>query len=156
MGQHDDTSGIENPESTHNFVEFRIPSDPRVLKVVRAGVSHLCQLVGFDQEACSSTTLAVDEACSNIIKHTYAGEANHLIIVACKMHEDGIEIVLRDFGKKVDRRKVKSRNLDDVRPGGLGVHLINSVMHEVFYDDNCKDGNRLTLIRYLREKKEGT
>lgn len=141
----------EFPESS---VEFHVPSDPKILKIIRAGISHLCELIGFSQEESKSIMLAVDEACSNIIKHTYGGAFNRPIIVSCSMLDDGVKVVLRDFGKKIDNKSIKSRDLDDIRPGGLGVHLIQSVMDEVIYDDRCHDGNRLILIRYLRKKKE--
>ena len=137
-------------------VEFRVPSDPKILKIIRAGIAHLCELVGFGQDESKSIMLAVDEACSNIIKHTYAGVFDRPIIVSCSMLDNGVKIELRDFGKKVNRRKLKSRELDDLRPGGLGVHLIQSVMDEVIYDEKVKPGNRLTLIKYLRQKKEDT
>lgn len=135
-------------------VEFRVPSDPKILKIIRGGIAHLCELAGFNDQESKSIMLAVDEACSNIIKHTYAGALNRPIVVSFCMLENGIKVILRDFGKKVNRQKIKSRELDDVRPGGLGVHLIRSVMDEVFYDEACKQGNCLTLIKYLQKKEE--
>ncbi|MFQ5630603.1 MAG: ATP-binding protein [bacterium] len=146
-----------NPKSfdnalTEGSVEFRVPSDPKILKIIRDGISHLCELQGFSSDEGKSIMLAVDEACSNIIKHTYAGANNCPIIVSCSMIDNGVKVVLRDFGAKVNQKQLRSRELDDIRPGGLGVHLINSVMDEVMYDEKCSDGNRLTLVRYLRQK----
>lgn len=148
------TKTLPQKETPEGSVEFHVPSDPKILKVIRAGISHLCELIGFSQDEGKSIMLAVDEACSNIIKHTYGGAFNRPIIVSCSMLEDGVKVVLRDFGKKIDNKAIKSRDLEDIRPGGLGVHLIHSVMDEVTYDDRCKDGNCLTLVRYLRQKKE--
>ncbi|MFQ5633511.1 MAG: ATP-binding protein [bacterium] len=148
------TKNSKDKKIPEGSVEFRVPSDPKILKIIRFGISHLCELAGFSQEEGKSIMLAVDEACSNIIKHTYSGAFNRPIIVSCSMLEDGVKVVLRDFGAKVNKKKLHSRDLEDIRPGGLGVHLINSVMDEVNYDEQCKDGNRLTLVRYLRQKKE--
>lgn len=138
------------PDFKQDAVEFRIPSDPRLLKVVRAGITHLCQLAGFAEEDRNGITLAVDEACSNIIKHAYHGKTDKLIIIRCRLREDGIEVILRDFGKRADIKEIKSRELDDVRPGGLGVHLIKSVMDVVIYDNSLAQGTQLTLAKYLR------
>ncbi|MFQ5707463.1 MAG: ATP-binding protein [bacterium] len=135
-------------------VEIRVPSDPRLLKIVRCGINHLCDICGFPEEARNAVTLSVDEAASNIIKHTYKGQTDKLIVVTCRILEDRLEIVLRDFGEKADLKKIKSRELEDVRPGGLGVHLIKSNMDVVVYDDTLKDGNQLTLAKYLPETKE--
>lgn len=131
-------------------IEFCIPSDPRLLKIVRSGVAHLCELLGFSEEDRNGVTLAVDEACSNIIKHAYEGETDKPIIVHCRMLENGIEIILRDFGRRADIKRIKSRELDDIRPGGLGVHLIKSVMDVVIYDNSPEQGTQLTLAKYLK------
>ena len=50
--------------------------------------------------------------------------------------------------KKVDREKIVSRPLDEVRPGGLGVHFINEMMDEVEYDTSPKIGTILRLTKY--------
>jgi anti-sigma regulatory factor (Ser/Thr protein kinase) len=106
-------------------------------------------MCNLSEEECNAVTIAVDEAVANIIKHTYKGETDKSIIVNLRLHAAKLEIVLRDFGDKVDPKKIKSRDLNDVRPGGLGVHLIKSTMDEVYYDNSLETGNQLTLTKYL-------
>jgi serine/threonine-protein kinase RsbW len=67
--------------------------------------------------------------------------------------DDRLEIILRDFGKKADVKKIKSRKLDDVKPGGLGVHIIKKSMDIVKYDNSLKNVNQLLLVKYLPDKK---
>ena len=133
-------------------IEIKIPSEPKFLKIVRATISHVCETMGFSQEDTNNITLAVDEACSNIIKHAYCGTTDQLIQVLIYIHYDRIEVLLKDFGKKANVRQIKSRELDDVRPGGLGVHLIKSVMDIVNYDNCSEQGNELQLVKYIRKK----
>ncbi|MFQ5601888.1 MAG: ATP-binding protein [bacterium] len=135
-------------------IEIKIPSNPQLLKVVRCGVSHLCDICEFTQEERNAVILAVDEAASNIIKHAYNGAPNKPIVIIFRLLHDRLEIVLRDFGEKADPKKIKSRDLDDIRPGGLGVHLIKSTMDRVYYNTTLKEGNELTLTKYLPGKKE--
>lgn len=135
-----------------NTVEIRVASDPRLLKIVRAGIAHLCELAGFPEDQRHRATLAVDEACSNIIQHAYGGATDKPIFITARILENGIEVVLRDFGKKVDPETIKSRDLDDIRPGGLGVHLIRSSMDVVVYDNTLPDGNQLRLAKYLTKE----
>lgn len=137
-----------------NAIEIKVPSDPKLLKIVRCGINHLCDVCGFTKEDSHAITLAVDEAASNIIKHAYQGQKDKPIIVNCRVLEDRLEIVLRDFGIKADLNKIKSRKLEDVRPGGLGVHFIKSTMDVVIYDNSLQDGNQLILAKYLPGKKE--
>ncbi|MBN1351730.1 ATP-binding protein [candidate division KSB1 bacterium] len=126
------------------------------MKIVRHTVAHLCELAGFPRKERSNSMLAVDEACTNIIKHTYKGAADQIIIIKTTINDDMIQFILRDFGKKIDLKQIKSRDLDDIRPGGLGVHLIKTIMDEVIYDNTPEVGNQLTLIKYrTKERRRG-
>lgn len=147
-------AGFCPPPRAAETVQFRLSSDPKMLKIVRAGIAHLCDLIGFTPEQRNQTMLAVDEACSNIIKYAYEGKTDQLIIITARLIENGIQVMLRDFGKKADEDFIKPRDLDDVRPGGLGVHLIRSTMDAVSYT-NLKQGNRLTLTKYNRSVHAG-
>lgn len=64
-----------------------------------------------------------------------------------------LRIVLEDEAEQVDPATIKSRDLEEVRPGGLGVHIIKSVMDEVKYERREGVGGlggvgmRLTMIK---------
>jgi len=95
---------------------------------------------------------AVDEACSNVIKHAYAGDPNQEIGVTLRISPEAFEVIIEDSGLKADVASVKGRRLDDIRPGGLGVHLIKRACDIVEFDEKKKKGNRLRLVKYLKEK----
>ena len=137
-----------------NEIEIKLPSDPQLLKIIRSGISHISKICGFSNEESNAVTIAVDEAASNIIKHTYNGAKNEMIVVNFRILEDRLEVVLRDFGEKVDPETIKSRDLNEIRPGGLGVHLIKSTMDVVNYDNSFEVGNQLTMVKYFPGKKE--
>ena len=137
-----------------NEIEIKLPSDPQFLKIIRSGISHISKICGFSNEESNAVTIAVDEAASNIIKHTYNGAKNELIVVNFRILEDRLEVVLRDFGEKVDPETIKSRDLNEIRPGGLGVHLIKSTMDVVNYDNSFEVGNQLTMVKYFPGQKE--
>ncbi|HZS48180.1 MAG TPA: ATP-binding protein [Blastocatellia bacterium] len=130
-------------------LEFKFPSDPKWLKGLRSIVSLVCERNGFSVHDVGVMTLAVDEACANIMKHTYCGSTDRPIIARCVVNDERIEFQLEDHGPCVDPEKVKPRALDDLRPGGLGTHFINSAMDEVIYDTTgAESGNLLRLIKY--------
>jgi hypothetical protein len=59
---------------------------------------------------------------------------------------------LTDFAThKTRAEEMKSRPLDEIRPGGLGCHLINEIMDEVKLVD-CNCGNILQMKKCLRAK----
>jgi len=47
-------------------VEWRLPSDPAFLPVVRGAVEKLCAVFGWTESEVRSITLAVDEALTNV------------------------------------------------------------------------------------------
>ena len=60
----------------------------------------------------------------------------------------GLEIVLSDSGVTVDPRKLRGRPLDEIRPGGLGLHFMKQSMDVVeFRRKNGK--NLLRMVKYL-------
>jgi anti-sigma regulatory factor (Ser/Thr protein kinase) len=113
-------------------------------------VGQLCELLGCSTEERRKIVLAVDEACANIIKHTYNGDRNQSIEIFCKGNDDLLEIVLGDCGPPLDLDGILPRDLDDIRPGGLGTHFIRAVMDEVNYAHKEGSGNVLRMVKRLQ------
>ncbi len=134
-------------------IELRLPSDPRFLCVLRATVAKICTLAGFEQKEGSKIVLAVDEACSNVIKHAYKGENDKEIYLKVDVNQSGLQINIHDFGISAEMDSIKPRSLSDIRPGGLGVHLIKSVMDKVEYKPDAKRGNQLILKKAIPKEK---
>jgi anti-sigma regulatory factor (Ser/Thr protein kinase) len=135
-------------------IEIRTTSDPIYLSIVRAVVERMCQLVDFPPVEQRKIVLAVDEACANIIRHTYHGDTSQSIEICCKDSEDLLEIVLRDCGPPLDLERIVPRRLDEIRPGGLGTHFIRSVMDEVNYAHREGGGNTLRMVKRLQKTPE--
>jgi len=130
-------------------IEIRISSDPKLLTVVRATVSEVCELMDCPQEERRKVVLAVDEACTNIMKHTYHGDQSRTIYISCEGNRERLEFVLRDCGPRCDPESIRPRDIHDIRPGGLGTHFIRSIMDELDYgyEEGC--GNVLRLVKHL-------
>jgi anti-sigma regulatory factor (Ser/Thr protein kinase) len=105
-----------------------VPARADRLKMIRVATQQAAAFVGADAGWTSDLVMAVDEACQNIIRHAYKGrpDAGDIVIdfVACP---EALEVQLMDFAPSVDPETIKPRDLSEVRPGGLGVHLIRSV-----------------------------
>ncbi len=132
-------------------LELHFPSDPRLLQIVRSVVGQTAALTGFDEDDVQFIILAVDEACANVIRHAYGGRTDGDIVLSCSTKDNRVEFRLRDQGKAAEKARMRSRSLDDVRPGGLGLHLIQSIMDEVRYDAGS-GGNELFLAKSLRPR----
>jgi anti-sigma regulatory factor (Ser/Thr protein kinase) len=131
-------------------------SNPKWLSVARAAVERLAEVLGFPVEQCRSITRAVDEALTNIVRHSYSNRLDQPIAMyfrrAQRRHDgeaqQGLEILLCDRGPAVDARKLQGRSLDQIRPGGLGLHFIREAMDTVEFTRKGPT-NRLRLVKYL-------
>jgi anti-sigma regulatory factor (Ser/Thr protein kinase) len=117
---------------------------------VRELVNRLARSVGFAESQSSQVALAVDEALANVIRHGYEGRSNARIWVKLWMLSPtsdgpGLRVVVEDLARQVDPALIKSRDLDDIRPGGLGVHIIREVMDSVVYEKRDPLGMRLIM-----------
>ena len=137
----------EGKELQEETVSLAVPSHPKYLYVVRSAVYPVLSIAGFSRSETRKMVLAVDEACSNIIKHAYAGDTTKTIWLTLTLGGDRLRIELRDSGKKVDAGKIAPRDLKDIRPGGLGTHFMNSVFDSVQYDTSGGEGTLLTLTK---------
>lgn len=131
-------------------VVVTIPSQAKYLSVVRAATVNIGKLYGMDEPVIEDVKLAVDEACSNVIKHAYKGNASKKIVVKYRAMQDRFEVIIEDNGMKGRMELMKGRSLDDIRPGGLGIHFIRRVFDVFKFDEKKKNGNRLILIKYMK------
>ena len=94
--------------------------------------------------------LGTDEAVTNIIKHSYKEEnKKNIIELELEFSENKVIIHLYDNGTPVNEKKIKPRELSDVKPGGLGTYFINRIMDEVRWKKTDEWVNHLILVKYL-------
>lgn len=106
----------------------------------------MAQEYGFEPDTVGRIVLAVDEACANVIRHAYGENDEGEIILRILDDADTLVFRLIDYSSPVDPRNIKGRDLDDIRPGGLGVHLIKEIMDQVrFMDPPPGAGNQLEM-----------
>ena len=134
----------------NDLAVIKIQSDPKYLSVIRTVTAKVGELYGLSESGIKDVKLAVDEACSNVIKHTYRGDPHQPIVVKYRMTKKGFEVLIEDNGAKVQPESIEGRNLDEVRPGGLGVHLIKRAFDIFQFDQRKRKGNRLRLIRFRK------
>ena len=129
-----------------------IPSHPKFLSVTRAVTGRIGQLYEFAEETTEEIKLAVDEACANVIKHAYKGDTSKKIMLKYQVTRDAFTVIIEDSGITARADLIRGRNLDDVRPGGLGVHFIKKVFDTFEFHKRKGKGNRLTLIKHMQIK----
>ncbi len=137
------------------LIDFKFPAQPSWMKLARACVREACLKVGCDKTMTNDVVLAVDEACQNVIRHAYGGPSDEEIELSVRHRPARLIFRLRDFAPLVEPSKIKPRDLEDIRPGGLGTHLIKEVMDEVQYLRPTQgEGNLLKLVKHIHISKD--
>lgn len=130
-------------------MELKISSDPRWLRVVRAMIQELARQAGFSEGDRCDITIAVDEALSNVMKHSYKGNPEGVVCLSCAAEDGSLEVVLRDRGEALDPERLEPPPPNEMRPGGRGIYLIRSTMDEVKFERDG-DMNLLRLRKHLK------
>ncbi len=143
------TSPVEGAASGA-LASVRVPSSPDRLKLVRSVVENASRLAGFSDEAVRDIVLAVDESLQNVIRHAYKGRPDGVMDITLTSADGVLVVEIEDEAERIDPDKIKPRDLDDVRPGGLGTHFINEIMDSVdFLPTKGEAGNILRLTKKI-------
>ena len=126
-------------------MKLEIKSDPANLKIVRRSVENFCKENEISINV-FNVKLAIDEALQNIIRYAYNfDKTKDIVINFKKISKNSLKVELRDFGTRVSTSQIKPRKLDDVKPGGLGIHFIKSIVKGMSYEHKDDGGTLLTL-----------
>ena len=131
------------------ILERRFRASADELKSIRITVREHALRAGCEEDEASDLVLAIDEACQNIIRHAYCGDEAGEIELQLVRTADALVVSLRDHAPTSDPRCLEAaRDLQELRPGGLGTHFIRSVMDEVgFVDVPEGEGNLLRMVK---------
>ncbi|MDH7514908.1 MAG: ATP-binding protein [Bacteroidota bacterium] len=145
-------------DARHSDRTGEFESRTECLENIRLFVSHEAAAFGFDAEDIGKIVLAVDEACTNIIKHAYRNRPDGRIHVRVSSEENrgrkGFVVTILDTGLPFDAAHYRPpRRLDYIRKprrGGLGIILMKKLMDEVEYSAAPGAPNEIRLVKYLR------
>lgn len=137
------------------LVSVLVPSDPKFLAIIRETVRRIADMAGFEETHAERICLAVDEACANIIRHSYKHVKDRKMLFQCDFDDRELRFRLRDFGRKATPEELKPRDLKDIRPGGLGLHFIREIMDVVHFNTDHAIGTELIMVKRLPHLIDG-
>ena len=136
---------------------LEIPADENNLSEVRDFIAEVCVKAGFSKRETNNTKLAMDEACTNIIKHAYYDKVG-TIRIDVQAEPGKVEINIFDRGKPFDWSGVKDPDLQRYveigKKGGLGIFLMNRLMDDLDYQAS-ESGNRLYMVKMAGPRGAG-
>jgi len=125
---------LTKPE-TELLFRLSLPARAERLVLVRAIIQRTAESAGCSNELCQKLVIAINEACMNIIQHAYRGKIDGQFMIEVARTKQALWFRLEDYAEPVDLDRIRPRELDDIRPGGLGVHFIREIM------DSCQMGH---------------
>ncbi|MDF2233950.1 ATP-binding protein [Albimonas sp. CAU 1670] len=115
-------------------------------------VEAFCEAQDLPMGAAHALALSLDELLTNTIGYGYEDGATGRIEVSITLSDGAATAVVRDDARPFDPTGAEAPDvdaeLDDRAVGGLGIHLVQSMMDEVAYAR--RDGiNEVTLVKRL-------
>lgn len=116
---------------------FRIHNRLRDVPRVLNGVEEFCQAQGLAKEASLDLRLVAEEVLANIIQHAHMGIEERPVELRLSAPRGFLRMEFRDEGAPFNPLDAPMPDLD-TRPearaiGGLGVHLVRSLVDEARY-----------------------
>jgi len=138
-------------EHAQQTFKLSVPSDTVNLAMIRDFVEDSARRSPLDEPAMQKLTLAVDEACANVIEHAYNNDNTREITVHVWFDDAQIGVDVIDSGSRFDPSSHKPLELKDLvgHKGGMGIRLMQLATDELFADTDENGHNRLRLIKRL-------
>ena len=148
-------TGAQVSGGPEKLLAYQFPARADHLCVMREKLRETLEAIGLTETTRNCMVLAVGEACMNIMQHAYCEEAGDIIV---EVERKGESLLFRitDFAhRKTREEELKSRPLNELRPGGLGCHIINEIMDEVkLVECGHPCGNVLQMKKCIEEQQD--
>ncbi len=138
-------------------IRFIVPGRLEDVFLVGLGVRGICSSLPLDPEAVYQVELSVVEAVNNAIRHAYRDREGHEVEVLVSLFPDRILFRVIDDGRGMDLESTPvfdfdPEDLEGLPEGGMGLHIIRSVMDRVEYAS--RGGRNILTMSKAFEKQE--
>jgi serine/threonine-protein kinase RsbW len=135
--------------------QLTLSAELESLQVFRDLVKTTCQgIQSLDDQAIYDIQLAVDEICTNIILHGYAGMDPGSIILSIDTAEDQLVITITDFGQAFEPAEPPAPDvnagIEERETGGLGLFFVYMSVDDIQYE-STPTGNNTILIKKFQK-----
>ena len=130
------------------FSELVIDSQVDELARARGWLTEHAHAADVEERMLQEMHLVLSEACANVIRHAYKGQAGQPIELHVAIDDEKVVLQIRDQGIPFDAAAYKPPDLDEPHEGGYGVFIIQSLMDEVNSDTSSGVGTTLRMVKY--------
>jgi serine/threonine-protein kinase RsbW len=127
-------------------VRLTIPAKPEYITLGRLALTGISRLRPLDEETLGDLKLALTEACSNSVRHAYAG-GEGTVEIRYVLHSNRLEIEVADDGEGFDPSADREEG-DELVEGGLGIAIIRSIADEL--EIGAGKGGKGSRLRFAK------
>lgn len=139
--------------------KINVNADTKNLKVIADFIEKKLEERRLKSEIIDEVVVAVDEAATNVIKHSYKEKADEYMKILLKVIPGKIVVSIFDKGIIFEPNKIPvpelSKSLNARSIGGLGIFLMKRFMDEVtfyFKGTDGRDENEVRMVKYINKK----
>lgn len=133
---------------------LKVKSRTENLSVIRDFIGTSASELKLPNEIIENIILAVDEACTNIIKHAYKYSPDGDITITIKPTSSKFIVSIIDNGISFEPETIPEPDLQKYyrqrRVGGLGIYLMKTLMDEVKYVSKPGKYNEVLLSKNFK------
>lgn len=141
------TNGHDEPKA----IRLTIPAKPEYITLGRLALTGIARLgvEPMSQEVLGDLKLALTEACTNSVRHAYAG-GDGMVEIVYELHRDRLVVEVRDQGEGFEPPS-EPAVLDgaELSEGGLGIAIIQALSDEFELGEGRQGGSRLRFVKLL-------
>jgi serine/threonine-protein kinase RsbW len=130
---------------------YEMPTDLVAIDAARRWAAERARSAAVADDTISEVELALTEALSNVISHSYEGHPGENLQLSLDIDESRLALGIRDRGKPFEPQRYQPPDLDEPAAGGYGVFLIEELMDEVNRQPLRDGGTLVELVRYRKE-----
>ena len=136
---------------------FSIHADINNLSKIRDFLQKMADQNHFSNKNIHAIKLAVEEVCTNIIRHGYKNKKLGSIQIEVIIRKSSLTVIIIDQGHTFDPRQVKDPDLvkyvEIGKVGGLGIMMVRKLMDEINYSVTPR-GNEFRLKKYRQTVRQ--
>src|SRR5918992_973543 len=101
------------------------------------------------EDTLADLKLALTEACSNSVRHAYAGGEGH-VQISFELRDDRLVVEVEDDGTGFEHHGIgRELDRDELTEGGLGIAIIKAIADEFELGGRVGAGSRLRFVKLL-------
>ena len=143
---------VRNGNGHVQSIRLTIPAKPEYITLGRLALTGIARLrpEPLRQEVLGDLKLALTEACTNSVRHAYAG-GDGTVEILYELHDDKLVVEVVDEGQGFEPPGQPSTALsdDELSEGGLGIAIIQALADEFEIRERAQGGSSLRFVKHL-------